>query len=434
MTKQKIHIGLLGFGTVGRSVYEILEKNRSLFARKMNAEIVVKWVCVQDPNKERNIDAKLITTDAKKIAEDPDVSIVVELIGNKPEALEAIELALKNGNSVVTANKALIAKHGPHLFQLAKENGCEILFEASVGGGIPILRTLREGLGANHILTLKGIINGTSNYILSKMTGEGADFETVLKEAQSLGYAEADPASDIEGEDAAYKLVILAMLCHGKVVDVKDVFCRGIAYIKPLDIQMADQFGYVIKHLGITKLHGEEFETRVHPTMIPKHKPLAHVHGAFNAIEYDGDFAGRGMLYGQGAGGGPTASAVVGDIIELTRNILSQNQINLEPCGFLPKELTQAKPKDARDLVTRYYIRFSVLDKPNVLAQVTACLGHHGISIQHLYQHGEQEDQVIPLIVFTHEAKESNVRAALKEIDGKDFITETTKIIRIEDE
>lgn len=434
MANKTTYIGLLGFGTVGSSVYDILEKNQEYISQRVKANIRIKSICVRDLNKDRGIDKKYFTNDYRAMAADPDISIIVELMGDYPEALDAIKVALKHGNSVVTANKAIIARHAVELFDLARENKSEILFEASVGGGIPILRTLREGLAANHITFLRGIINGTANYILSRMTQDGAAFEFVLKEAQDLGYAEADFSSDIEGDDTAYKLSILVMLCHGKVISVDDIYCRGIKFIKPLDIEMAEKFGYVIKLLGITKFHDDGIEARVHPTMIPKKNSLAHVDGACNAIQYHGDYVGEGMIDGQGAGGKPTASAVVADIIELNRNIQSQNEINLEPTGYLPKYLEVAKPKDISDLKTCYYIRFSALDKPKVLAHITQVLGKYNISILHLYQHGEKEEQAIPIIVFTHMASERDIRAALKEIDSMDFITQMTKIIRIENE
>ncbi|OVE81865.1 hypothetical protein BVY03_02505 [bacterium K02(2017)] len=434
MSGQTTYIGMLGCGTVGQSVYQILNGNRDFFLRKMESDIRIKSICVRDLKKDRGIDAKLFTTDYKQVICDPEITIVVELMGDCPDALDAIRLALSRGNSVVTANKAIVARHALELFKLAEENNCELLFEASVAGGIPILRSIREGLAANHIQSLYGIINGTSNYILTKMTKENAEFDDVLSEAQKLGYAEADPASDIEGEDAAYKLSILAMLCHGKYIKVEDIFCKGISYIKPLDIKMAARFGYVIKLLGISKLQKDSFEARVHPTMIPTSNPLAHVHGAFNAIQYHADYAGEGMLYGLGAGGHPTASAVVSDLVELNRNIQSENEINLAPSGFLPKTLEVTKPSDILKLKTCYYIRFSVLDRPNVLAKITAILGKNKISIQNLYQHGEKEDEAIPLIVFTHLTLENDIRLALKEIDDMDFITQMTKIIRIEDD
>jgi homoserine dehydrogenase len=433
MAMNTTKIGLLGFGTVGRSVFELLDTHRDFIAQKMRSPLEIKSICVRDMKKDRGIDKKYFTTDYESIAKDPEIDIVVELMGDCPEALAAIKIALKRGNSVVTANKALVARHAIELFRLAKENHAELLFEASVGGGIPVLRALREGLAANRILSLRGIINGTSNYILSKMTTEGVGFDEVLKQAQKLGYAEADPAADIDGIDAAYKLCILVMLCHGKVIRVEDIFTKGIRYVTPLDIKMADNFGYVIKLLGITKTDGAGFEARVHPAMVKKNHPLAHVDGAFNAVQYEGDFSGIGMMYGSGAGGSPTASAVVGDIIELNRNIKSKNEINLEPTGFNPTFLVAAQPNDVLNLKTCYYLRFSVLDKPQVLANITRVLGQHGISIRHLYQHGERDNQQIPVIVFTHLANERDVRAACKEIDQMDFITQITKLIRIED-
>lgn len=434
MNRKITHVGLLGFGTVGQAVYELLQTNGDLLNQKMRTNISIKKICVRDLKKDRgNADKKLFTTHFEDVISDPDVSIVVELMGDCPEALAAIKLALSRGNSVVTANKAVMARHALELFDLARANNCEILFEGAVAGAVPIMRTLREGLAANRIRSLRGIINGTSNYILSKMTHEKAEFDVVLKQAQALGYAEADPSADVDGHDAAYKLCLLAMLCHGRVVKVEDIFCKGIHFIKPLDIEMAGQFGYHIKLLGITKIQGDEFEARVHPTMISKDNPLAHVNGPFNAIQYHTDYAGEGMLYGRGAGGKPTASAVVADIVELNRSIQSKNEINLEPTGFLPDFLKVAKPKDILDLRTRYYIRFSVLDKPNVLSHITTVLGQQNISIQHLYQHGEQEDKAIPVIVFTHVACERDVRAAIKVIDAQDYVTQVTKIIRIED-
>ncbi len=434
MKRKTTYVGLLGFGTVGKAVYELLQTNHELLSEKMPSDIAIKKICVRDLKKDRGgADKKLFTTSYEEVIKDPDITIIVELMGDCPEAYAAIKLALSRGNSVVTANKALIARHALEFFDLARAHNCDILYEAAVAGAIPILRSLREGLSANRIDSLRGIINGTSNFILSKMTNEGAEFDDVLKEAQKLGYAEADPSADVDGHDAAYKLSILAMLCHGRVVKVEDVFTKGIRFIKSIDIKMAAQFGYVIKLLGITKLHGDEFEVRVHPTMIAKNNPIAHVNGAFNAIQYHGDFAGEGMLYGVGAGGKPTASAVVADIIELNRSIQSKNEVNLEPSGYLPEFLKVTKPKNIQDLKTRYYIRFSVRDRPNVLASLTSVLGSHNISVQHLYQHGADEDQSIPIIVFTHKAVERDVRAALKIIDGQDYVTQVTKIIRIED-
>lgn len=433
MVSKQIRVGLLGLGNVGKSVFDLLVGQADLLKSKTQGEVLVSKICVRDLKKDRGVSADLLTDDYASIVNDPDIDVVVELMGDCDEAYQAMKQALAKGKPVVTANKAILARHGLELFQLADQNQTEILFEASVGGGIPILRTLREGITCNKLLSLKGIINGTANYILSEMSEKGSDFDVVLKDAQAKGYAEADPSADILGTDAAYKLVILIMLSHGRVISVDDVFCRGIKYIRPLDIQIARQFGYVIKLLGITKDSESGFEARVHPTMISRKNPLAHIDGAFNAIEYEGDYVGEGMIYGLGAGGPATASAVVSDLIEVARREVVGNKPFLSPTGFETSSLKQDKPKDILDLETCYYIRFSVKDQPNVLANITAILGENQISVKHLYQHGEEVDAQIPLIVFTHKARESQVRKALKEIDGHDFVTETTKLIRIEE-
>ncbi len=299
-----IRLGLLGFGTVGQAVAEIIAQNQRLLCLKTGyAQVAIHKIGVRDLQKKRSLPAAFFSDDCKTVVADPAVDVVVEVLGDCDAAYEAMKLALSLGKPVVTANKAILARHGFELFQIAEANHTEILFEASVAGGIPILRTLREGITCNRILSLKGIINGTSNFILSEMTQKGLSFEAALQLAQQQGYAEADPAFDIQGTDAAYKLAILVMLCHGRVITVDQIFTRGIAYLKPIDIEMAGKFGYVIKLLGITKEDENGFEARVHPTMIPKNHPLAHVDGAFNAISYVGDFVGEGMQYGLGAGG-----------------------------------------------------------------------------------------------------------------------------------
>lgn len=431
--KKQIQVGLLGLGNVGQSVYELIQKNQELLQRKTLTDVVVTKVCVKNLKKDRKVSKELLTDDFKHVVQSDDVDVVIELMGDCDEALQAMKLALSLGKPVVTANKAVLARHGLELFQLAEKNNTEILFEASVGGGIPILRTLREGITCNQILSLQGIINGTANFILSEMTENNSSFDEVLKIAQEKGYAEADPSADVLGMDAAYKLVILVMLCHGRVISVDEVFCRGITYIKPIDIEIAKQFGFVIKLLGITKEDENGFEARVHPTMVTKKNPLAHVGGAFNAVRYLGDYVGEGMQLGLGAGGDPTASAVVSDLIEVARREAVGNTPFLSATGFQSQYLRKDTPKNMLDLETSYYIRFTVLDQPNVLAQITRVLGENNISVQHIYQHGAEDDQEIPLIVFTHKTKEASVRKALKEIDGHEFVTQTTKLIRIEE-
>lgn len=430
---QFIKIGLLGFGNVGKTVYELLQKNASLLKLRLSKDIQIQKIAVKNLKKKRDVDASLLTDDYLSVVNDPDVDIVVELMGDYPEALEAIETALQNGKPVVTANKAMIAKHGPKLFDLASGKNVKILFEAAVAGGIPVLRLLREGLSANQILSLRGIINGTANYILSSMSVDKKPFAEVLKQAQDLGYAEADPTSDIEGHDSASKLCILSMLCYGVWIPVEKIYTQGITQISQLDFEMAKKFQYTIKLMGITKQDESGIEARVHPVMIPKKNPIAHINGAFNAIQYFGDYAGEGMLYGHGAGGGPTASAVVSDIVEMIRHI-DVESIDLTPTGFALGHLQKTDPISMDDLESAYYLRMTVIDKPNVLSQITGILGQHQISIQNLYQQGYQEErQEIPVIVFTHHAKEGNMQKALREIDQLESVVKPTYLIRIEE-
>lgn len=433
--KSTINIGLLGYGNVGTMVYDLICKNAAVLQPKTVHPLDIKKIAVRDANKRRIADAGLFTTDIKSIVTDPEIDIVVELMGDCPEALEAMKLALSHGKHVVTANKAAIAKHGVELFGLAREKNLKILYEASVAGGIPILRAIREGLPANRIDWLRGIINGTSNYILSEMAEKNLPFESVLKKAQELGYAESDPASDVEGIDAAYKLCILIMLCYGVWVPVEKIYRQGITQISALDISMARQFDFAIKLMGITKSHGDDVEARVHPVMVPRSNPIAHVGGVFNAIQYHGDYVGVGMFYGRGAGGGPTASAVVSDILEVCRSLERDERTHSSPTGFPLKSLKTVEPVPMGDLVCQYYLRFTVIDKPNVLAQLTAILGQHQISIQNLYQHGDSEERhEVPVIAFTHRAKEKDIRKALDAIDKLDSVTKPSLLIRIEED
>lgn len=432
--KDKITIGLLGFGNVGAAVYDLIRKNSDILAPKIPHPLVIKKIAVRDASKKRGADQSLFTTDWKSVATDPDVDIVIELMGDCPEALQAMTMALEGGKHVVTANKAMIARHGVTLFQLAKAKNSKILYEASVAGGIPILRALREGLPANRIETLRGIINGTSNYILSEMDARKLAFADVLKKAQELGYAEADPTSDVGGHDAAYKLCILIMLCHGVWIPVEKIYTEGITNVTALDIEMARQFDYTIKLMGITKANADHVEARVHPVMVPRDNPIAHVGGAFNAIQYRGDFVGLGMLYGQGAGGGPTASAVVSDILEICRSFERDERTHSSPTGYSLNSVKKIDPLPMGEISCPYYLRFTVVDKPNVLAQLTTILGRHEISIQHLYQHGfSEERKEVPVIAFTHRAKEKDVRLAMESIDKLDSVTKASQLIRIEE-
>jgi homoserine dehydrogenase len=433
MKDKTINIGLLGFGNVGAAVHELLQANAAGLSAKSGVSIHIKRVAVRDLKKQRTLDSSFLTSDVESIIDDSEITVVVELMGDCPEALNAMKRALSLGKSVVTANKAVIARHGKELFDLAAVHQCEIFFEASVAGGIPILRALREGLAGNRLTKLVGIINGTSNYILTEMCHKGTPFADVLKEAQRLGYAEADPTSDVEGFDAAFKLSILILLAYGKFISVDQIFRQGITQIMPLDFEMAQRFGYVVRLLGIAKADDDCIEARVHPTMIRQDNPLAHVEGPFNAILYDGDFVGEGMLYGRGAGGRPTASAIVADLIEACRNQVNKVPSSLSPIGFPLAGLVKVQPRAMSELHSDYYLRFMATDKPGVLARVTGLLGQHGISISSVYQHGHNEDEEVPIVVFTHKAKESAIQKSLSEIDKMDFITQKTQLIRIEE-
>lgn len=434
MTKDKVQIGILGFGNVGQSVYELLHQNKALIDSRIPVEICVKKIAVKNISKDRGLkDTSLLTDDVNEILNDSEIKIVVELIGDSEEAFDAIRTALKKGKAVVTANKAAIAKHGPELFHLARENKTSILFEASVGGGIPILKCLRESLNGNQIQSLRGIINGTSNYILSQMQDRGAGFSEVLKKAQELGYAETDPTSDVEGIDAAYKLSILIMLCHGVYIPFEKIYRQGISDISPIDFHMAESFDYSIKHMGITKKDGDKIEARVHPVMVPKAQPIAHVNGAFNAVEYYGNFVKEGMLTGHGAGGHPTASAVVGDIIETIYEVTEKFVHPLTPTGFNLELLSDTEPKDMGDLECPFYLRVMAEDKPNVLSRVAAVLGNYNISIQHVYQQGFHDSNKVPVVVFTHKAKESSMQSAIQHINNIEEVLEDVQYIRIEE-
>lgn len=435
-----INIGLLGFGNVGASVYDLVVRNAAILTPKSPRPLAVSRIAVRDPLKPRVVRGEpvaptLFTNDVLGVATDPDVAIVVELMGDCPQALEAMRAAIAAGKHVVTANKALIARHGPELFALALKNNVKILYEASVAGGIPVLRALREGLAANRIDWLRGIINGTCNYILSEMEVKGAGFDETLKKAQELGYAEADPASDVEGTDAAYKLCILVMLCYGVHVPVAEIFTQGITNVSKLDFEMARQFDYSIKLMGITRWRDDGIEARVHPVMVPRGDPIAHVMGAFNAIQYHGDYAGVGMLYGRGAGGAPTASAVVSDVLEACRSLEREDNRQNSPTGFSLREFKTISPLPMGAVRCAYYLRLTVVDKPNVLAQVTAILGRHGISIRNVYQHGfSEERRETPVVVFTHRALEHDMRLAVEAIDRLDSTAQPTQLMRIEEE
>lgn len=432
---RKICIGLLGFGTVGSGTAKILVENRDVLKSRLGADLELKWIADLDIKRDRGVavDRKVLTTNAEAVINDPEVDIVVELIGGYVPAKQFILKALNNGKQVVTANKALLAAHGNEIFATARENGVEIGFEASVGGGIPLLRSIKEGLVANRIKGLYGILNGTSNYILTKMTEEGASFVDVLKEAQAMGYAEADPTFDVEGIDAAHKLTILLSLAYGVPINFDVVFTEGISRITPLDIMFMKEFGYRIKLLAISKDHGDAIEARVHPTLIPETSLLANVNGAYNALYVTGDAVGNVMFYGPGAGQMPTGSAVVSDIVDVARNVLNGAVGRVPAVGYQPAFLKERRIRPIEELVAKYYFRFSAHDSPGVLSTISGILGTHGISIESAYQKGRDQVGAVPIVMISHEAKEAAVQSALAQIDKLDVVKDKTVLIRIED-
>jgi homoserine dehydrogenase len=432
---RNIYVGLLGFGTIGTGVVKLLGRNSLLIEEKLGARLTLKRIADLDVTTDRGVPvaAGVLSNNADAVLTDPDISVVIELIGGYEPARTFVLKAIENGKHVVTANKALLAVHGREIYAAAAKYGVEVLYEAAVGGGIPVLSAIKGNLAANNFTTVLGILNGTCNYILTRMTQEGADFADVLKNAQELGYAEADPTFDIEGIDTAHKLSILLSLCFGTRVEFKDIHTEGISSISALDINYARDFGYKIKLLAIGKRDGERIEARVHPTMIPVNYPLADVDGAFNAIRLTGDFVGPVMLYGKGAGMDPTASAIVGDVMEISRNILVGITRRTSPLGYLEEQVRDLAIKPIGETVSKYYIRFSVVDKPGVIARIAGELGKNGISIESMIQTARSVRESVPIVIMTHEAREMDVRQALAEIDSFDIISEKSNLIRIED-
>ncbi|QWV94628.1 homoserine dehydrogenase [Geomonas oryzisoli] len=431
---EEIKVGLLGFGTIGAGVVKLLKENSTLLTEKTGARISLKTIVDLDITTDRGVSTEGITLsrNADDVLTDPEISVVIELIGGYEPARSFALKAIGNGKHVVTANKALLAVHGEEIYAAAKKHGVEVLFEAAVGGGIPVLSAIKGNMAGNRFSTVLGIVNGTCNYILTRMTQEGADFSEVLKSAQELGYAEADPTFDIEGVDTAHKLCLLLSLCFGTKIDLKDVYSEGITSITSEDVDFAQTFGYRIKLLAIGKMDGGQIEARVHPTMIPSDYPLADVHGVFNAIRLTGDFVGPVMFYGRGAGMDATASAVVGDVVDLARNMSAGITRRCAPLGFLDDKVTTLPIKPIGEIVSKYYIRFQALDRPGVLARIAGALGARGISIASMLQSARSADEV-PIVIMTHDAREEDVRKALAEIDTFEVIRAKSTFIRIED-
>ena len=428
-----INIGLVGFGTVGTGVVKLLKGQAPLLQRRLGARLRLKRIADLDLTKPRDVevDPKILTTDAREIIDDPAIDIVIELIGGTTTAREVSLAALRSGKHLVTANKALLATHGLELFRAAAEKRVDLGFEASVCGGIPIIRAVREGLVANRIHSIEGIVNGTCNYILTKMTELGAPFAEVLKEAQDQGYAEANPSLDIDGIDAAHKLQILASIAYGGSVDFNAIHVEGIRGIDPADIQYAKDLGYRVKLLAIAKETDGEIEVRVHPTLIPEDHLLAFVGGVFNAVYIVGDATGSLMFYGRGAGQLPTASAVVSDVVEIAQNILYQRPSRPSHIPAIAGEGLKIRPMD--EVRTRYYLRVMAVDKPGVLSKVSGILGSHGISIASVIQKGRHARASVPVVMMTHEAVEGAMRRALAEIDALDVVSGRTVCLRVEE-
>ncbi|MGD0586298.1 MAG: homoserine dehydrogenase [Oryzomonas sp.] len=432
-----IKVGLIGYGNIGAGVVKLLQQNADVIRCKVGAGIVLKRIADLDITSDRgvSVDPACLTTDVNAIFDDPEISVVIELVGGYEPAKSFVLRAIEKGKHIVTANKALLALHGDEIFAAAARRGVEVQFEASVGGGIPVLTSIKGNLAANRIGSVFGIMNGTCNYILTRMTQEGADFADVLKAAQELGYAEPDPTFDIEGVDTAHKLAILVSLCFGTRIDFNSIYTEGISCISGMDVKFASEFGYRIKLLAIGKLTDGQVEARVHPTMIPLHNPLADVNGVFNAIRLSGDFIGPVMFYGRGAGQNPTASAIVGDLIGLSRSLMAGAGRRIAPLGFMDDQVVTLPLKPMSEIISKYMLRFSALDKPGVLAAIAGSLGNHGISIESMVQTSHQADDAapVPIVIMTHEAREGAVQAALAEIDRFDVISQKTGFIRIED-
>ena len=437
MNKNKdIQIGLIGLGTVGTGVVTLLREKESSLQSLTGSRLVLKKIADLDLERGRGLSlpAGVLTRKAEEILEDPEIEIVVELIGGYEPAKTYILKALAAGKHVVTANKALLAEAGNELFRAAQDHRRHIGFEASVCGGIPIILALRQGLVANEIESLFGIMNGTSNFILSRMSDEGQPYPQALGEAQKLGYAEADPTLDVEGQDTAHKLAILMHLAYGLPMDVKAIHTEGITRISPLDIAFAREFGYRVKLLAICRKEDGLVEARVHPTMIPKGHMLSNVSGAYNALFIHGDAVGDILLYGQGAGMMPTGSAVVSDLVDIGRNI-NQGIARRIPQSSVPPEErgTPVAVKPFEEIETHYYFRISALDRPGVLSTVSGILGEHQISIASVIQKGRDQEGSVPIVMMTHSARENAVQEAIGRIDQLPVITDRTMIIRVED-
>ena len=425
-----VNVGICGLGTVGKGTFDVLSRNCAEIAARAGCTIEISHIGAR---RGADINGITVSTDIFAVAEDSNVHILVELIGGTTVAKELVLKAIANGKHVVTANKALIAEHGNEIFAAAAEQGVSVAFEAAVAGGIPIIKAIREGLAGNRIEWLAGIINGTGNFILSEMRDKGRDFDDVLKEAQELGYAEADPTFDVEGIDAAHKLVILASLAFGIPLQFDQAYTEGITKISREDVEYAEQLGYRIKHLGVARQTDSGVELRVHPTMIPEQRLIANVNGVMNAVLVQGDAVGPTLYYGAGAGAEPTASAVVADIVDVARTLSAEPKHRVPYLAFQPGALNDTPIVDINDIETAYYLRMSAQDKPGVLSDVAQILSNAGISVEAITQKEHTEGQLqVPLIILTSRSIENKLVSAISEIEALDTIEGEVTRIRVE--
>ncbi len=430
---KNVKIGLIGFGTIGAGVVKILADNAEVIRQRLGVTLEIGKIADLDITTDRGVEVAkgVLTTDVDAVLSDPEIEIVIELIGGYEPAKSFVLKAIQNGKHVVTANKALLAKHGEEIFSAADEKGLGIGFEAAVGGAIPIIRSIREAFSANRFRSIEGIVNGTANYILSKMSDENCDFQTALQEAQEKGYAEADPTFDIEGVDSAHKIALLTRLAYGTPISVEEITVQGITSITPEDIDCAREFGYRIKLLAISKFDGKSIDVRVHPAMIPVGHPMANVNGVLNAIRVCDDLMEENILVGHGAGALPTGAAIVGDVMEIVRNSLVGTGTRVPAQSF--QKMTPIPIKSMDEIEGEYFLRFRVKDVPGVLAKISGILGHHAISIESMIQRGRDDNgKGVPLVMMVHQSKEKNIQDALIEIDRLDVVCEKSNLIRVE--
>lgn len=433
---KQINIGIVGLGTVGTGTAKIMVQNKDILSARLGAELVLKKAADLDIERDRGMDfgTDLLTTDPFLVTDHPDIAVVAEMVGGTGIAKEVIERAIENGKHVVTANKALLAEHGNALFEKAEKKGVALAFEASVGGCMPIIKTIRETLVSNRIEAVTGILNGTCNYILTRITDEGITFADALKDAQSKGYAEADPTLDVGGFDTAHKLAIISALAYGMKINLDEIYIEGISNITPMDIEFAKDCGYRIKLLAISKFDGNAVEARIHPTMVPLSNQLANVSGSMNAVSLTGDGVGNMVLSGRGAGMMPTATAVLSDVVDIARNILAGGGIRVPMLSYQAANIREVPIRPIDGIKTHYYFRFTVFDRPGVLSKIAGILGNHDISIKSVHQTERKLDGGVPLFMLTHQANEADVQSSLKEISALEVSTQNPVLIRIEED